>query len=556
MALVMWCVYFMLSVGFCCVVVRNPKLFWPLLILSSVGAADLMIGRFTIVDELLIGFLTFGGLLAIGLGRVKIPKSDVVDPWGKAHRILFIVFSVYMIFQGIRGMLILGGPEKLRWVVYYALLGSLALLLSFRVFEFPEREKAARTICVGSIIYLVIYTSMVIVTEMFIGVPRWIAQTQGWQGGAFSLFSLAVGLPAVFILYNSASFRDQILSLLAMGLSLNGILLANSRISLISFFLFFILTIFLNKTKKNFAVILVVLLTMVSNFVFTQRVALDLVETPPVAVPTPSAIVSSVKAPAVVAPPVAEPVRPLIIPSATPFPVITPPAAVDAPPPPPPQVISVFIRKTQRAISVRIKNSFQSWGSRILKGFNNNFEELTNTLPRFSGKGGQIDFHDQDRIIHIKAGVLALTTTKTLLFGYGYRVGGFVIGPYIFNEFNKLPGKDPNKLMNQDNSVSTEGFTNILVDTGWIGLLLFLSNYFFVGRKIFLQRKNKHRWMIFLSLLLVGAWLPLNNLFDLVLYFLLIMPGGLLVRWAEIVPPSRSVITHPGERISVSGKVK
>lgn len=78
----------------------------------------------------------------------------------------------------------------------------------------------------------------------------------------------------------------------------------------------------------------------------------------------------------------------------------------------------------------------------------------------------------------------------------------------------------------------TTGLPALLIDTGIIGLLLLVANFVLTGITVFRSSSPNSRLLI-VVLPVVFLWLMVSNTADIVLQYLLIMPGGLLVRLTE-----------------------
>jgi len=144
----------------------------------------------------------------------------------------------------------------------------------------------------------------------------------------------------------------------------------------------------------------------------------------------------------------------------------------------------------------------------------------------FSMVGGNITAMGSDwgRFLHFKISFMAtMENLKTFFFGYGINSNKFIMSQYL----QTLLGVGSIA----SSSVQTTGFPALLIDTGWIGISLLFCNFFFVALKIFVQRNNlSNRIILLLSLFLTLLWFPITNLLDIMLFYFLIMPSGLLIQ--------------------------
>ena len=114
------------------------------------------------------------------------------------------------------------------------------------------------------------------------------------------------------------------------------------------------------------------------------------------------------------------------------------------------------------------------------------------------------------------------------MFGYGYAVAGLVLGPYLIDfmlEYN------PSYLLRMTNTnfdnVGTNMMTALIVDTGFIGISL-LVTIFSILLIRGLKSKSPTRRAVILCVSLVVFWLPIIDFRDVVLFYLIIMPNGVL----------------------------
>jgi len=81
--------------------------------------------------------------------------------------------------------------------------------------------------------------------------------------------------------------------------------------------------------------------------------------------------------------------------------------------------------------------------------------------------------------------------------------------------------------------VGVEGFTALVVDSGGIGLVLLLANLVMVGRSIVRERDNPNRGLLLFSLFCIFMWLFVISLSDNTLFYLAIIPQGILVQLSK-----------------------
>lgn len=133
---------------------------------------------------------------------------------------------------------------------------------------------------------------------------------------------------------------------------------------------------------------------------------------------------------------------------------------------------------------------------------------------------------DLDRFLHFQASFDAIEESETtLLFGYGVHSHRSVLSSYIKDSYRQNLPK-----VKVGDDIRTTGFTALLVDTGLIGILLLLANFLCVARKIIIQMNSPGRTILLTSLTMLFLWLFVGNIQDIMLFYLLIMPSGLLIQ--------------------------
>jgi hypothetical protein len=77
--------------------------------------------------------------------------------------------------------------------------------------------------------------------------------------------------------------------------------------------------------------------------------------------------------------------------------------------------------------------------------------------------------------------------------------------------------------------IRTLGFPALLIDTGLIGIALYLWNVALAVERV--DRGPLHTLFAGIAILSL-LWLFVTNILDMVLLYMLVMPGGLLERWS------------------------
>lgn len=168
---------------------------------------------------------------------------------------------------------------------------------------------------------------------------------------------------------------------------------------------------------------------------------------------------------------------------------------------------------------------FSQMGMREFSSVNRFSEELYKPFLIFSDN---YQLEDVDRWVHIKIAIMPLMKDAFhFFFGYGFRTSGQIIGPYFYDLMRIY---DPNKTMAfQDvNNLGTEAFTSLLVETGMVGLALFLSLLFVNLRAIYKEENLDNKITFYLIPVVIFFWFFVINVIDIILLYLLLAPKGIL----------------------------
>lgn len=142
---------------------------------------------------------------------------------------------------------------------------------------------------------------------------------------------------------------------------------------------------------------------------------------------------------------------------------------------------------------------------------------------------------DISRNLQFKAAFLPiLENTRVFLFGYGMYTHRYVIVPYMKALFLKyLPHQNSLGQGVRDDTKGnftiyrTTGFTAMMIDTGVLGMGLLLMNFLCVIYKLLIN-KNRNTIFFILTLVIAFLWLLVCNIIGMLLFYLLIIPRGLL----------------------------
>jgi len=415
----------------------KPKLFWPILIIVTVGTGGIVIQSIGIMDEYFVACLILGSVLPI-LVRVIHHQRIQENLWDHYHKWFFTVMVLYMILQSCRGVLLLEDLIKIHWIIFFSLLGILLFFISQIKYSFPSIRKISLIIVSTSIGYSVLYITMGMYYEIVLGKLRWDIQNTVWGGTTYAAFPLVIILPAIlFLIQDKQKHAYRKIGWTALLILIFQSFYYDSRISWIIILIFFIVSLYVLGFRKFFYIFLIFIfiLNIFTNYVwpewYSNKIFLN-------------TIFKS----------------------------------------------SLFIFNPSKA-------------------------------------------HDVGRLMHVKIGFPIINSNwKTLFFGYGFRASGPLIGPHLAELYYKY--NMPHIAKQVINYESTIGFTTLLIECGLLGVFLLSMNFFFVFRKIITIKGNQRKKLILLiSLIITYLWLFITNPLDIILFYLMIMPSGLLIQLSK-----------------------
>jgi hypothetical protein len=424
------------------IVALKPKLFWPALIIVTIGTAGLMVGgKYTFLDEYLVGCILLGGFMTISIGAVTLQK-DQEDIWSSLHKWIFLIMVLYMIAQSFRGLIVLESLRKIRWVVYFGMLGIMAFIISNKGFPVPSGRKISLIIAISTLGYLILYIVWGLFSEIVRGISRWDLLCVEWGTTAYSSFPLVIAIPAVILLLKDRSHIYRWVGWITLITAILEAFYYDSRVSWLVIFGFLFVSLFKLGIRR--------VIFFLSCFLLIFSLYLGINNKAKFA-----------------------------------------------------EESSIFWGKLSKTAQ-----SICFW----------NASTVTNVTKT-----------EIERKAHMQVGFISVMQNwKSFLFGYGYQVSGVVIGPHLKKIYEDSGFPEFAATVKEDQS--TVGFTALFVDTGWIGILLLGMSFLFIARKILIQKKDPYRLLFLLSLLFTFLWLFVVNIADIVLFYFLIMPNGLLVQ--------------------------
>lgn len=425
-------VFVLLGIFFLILVAIRPRVFWPLLIIASVGTGGLMIFRNTFTDEYLVYMVVLGGIMPMLVNQLRL-QDQPLPLWQQWHKFFFLGFMGYMALESIRGMIVWESPGKMRWVIMFGMLAIITFFVSKKGFVQLTPRQMARLLCLSGFVYCLAYISHGLIAEEFRGISRFTLQPGEWSTSAYALFVLIVTVPSSLFLFKEMHRYWRWLARTSLLVSVAVSLYYFSRASLLVIIAFVFLASFQLGLRKILATVVLPLL------IFT-----------------------------------------LII--------------------------------------------FSS-SSSFAKIMSTGWDELRYTV-RDAVTGGSPDNFDIDRKVHFEAGLLGLRqNAMQFLVGSGFRTSGTVISPHLRRLYTDYGF--PKLALKVSDDESTEAFTAFLIDTGMVGVTLLCINLLLTGYGI-IRSGNSWRYVFLLTLLFAVLWLPIINILDIMVWYFLFMPFGIL----------------------------
>jgi len=265
-----WIAYLSSGIVAMLLIILKPKLFWPVLIFSMIFSIGIILGRqYTFLDEYMLVCVFLGALISKRFKK-DIDDSNNGNIIDMFHVWIFLIFIAYMVLQSIRGMIILASFQKIRWIIFFIILIPLLFISSKKRFSRPGAKTVSIIIASSALFYFLFYINYGAFTELFRGVSRYDIQCTEWASTAYSLFPLAVAMPAIIFLINAKEKQYKLLGWLTLVASIFASFYYDSRIGWLTIIAFFIISVPVIGIKKSigYAIIFVATLFFFSFFLW------------------------------------------------------------------------------------------------------------------------------------------------------------------------------------------------------------------------------------------------------------------------------------------------
>jgi len=239
---------------------KRQQLFWPYIMAITSVSSGIIIWKYCLADEILIGFLILGVFFSILMGKAIFKAEEKnKDSLLDLHKILFYIFSFYMVFESVRGFVRWKNFSSLRWIAFYFLLILLVFIISKKPFSrmvFPK-IKAFYLISLASSVYMLFYILHGLCAVAVRHVDWFYLQGKEWSGTSYALFILIVGVPSAFflIINRNSGKKDRAVGFILIALSIIAAIFYGSRMLFLILLLFLVVLPFCNwlykYVKKN-----------------------------------------------------------------------------------------------------------------------------------------------------------------------------------------------------------------------------------------------------------------------------------------------------------------
>ena len=220
--------------------ITHPQLQSALIATGSVVGCGLFIGQLTIFDEVIVAVVVGGILLRVALTAhprtyTRRLARSTSEKW---HYLLYSALVGYFILQSVRGAMEFGEPRKLRWVVFFMLIGVVALISYRSEVWNSARRHLTLALTVGWIGYLALYIGWGVSAEVLRDVGRFSIQPGEWGTPSYSLSPLIVAVPAALLVLRDEKGGYRVLGAFALTLTVVAVFYYDARVGLLALMTF------------------------------------------------------------------------------------------------------------------------------------------------------------------------------------------------------------------------------------------------------------------------------------------------------------------------------
>lgn len=256
-------------------IVFKPGWFWSILISTLIISFGVMFQGYALIDEYYAGWMVVGAVIAWSMGRVKWKVKRAYS----VHEILFMLLMIFLIIESIRGLVSLQDWRLLRYIIYFSLIGLISFSVNRLSFPVPTFKQILLVITGSGFAYMVLYLAHGVYFEQTLSIGRlgkFAMQGNYWSGSAYAMFFLSVSTPAAVLLCDD---RSRNLRAIGLAFLVTAIIVASyfdSRIGLSCLIFFLAVAVIIQVSLKKIATP-VIFLAMIICAYFLWTISIDIV---------------------------------------------------------------------------------------------------------------------------------------------------------------------------------------------------------------------------------------------------------------------------------------
>ena len=235
-------------------VALGRQFFWPTLIFASVCSMGIMVKGYDLADEFFLGCIILGVLLRVFIGKQEFSKRSDNSCIYK-HELFFRLLIYYLIFQSLRGMVVLGDLRMFRFLFYYGMLGIISFMICHGKFPNLTPRKTAILLVWSGILYFSLYLWQGYFGEAhhlqtYKHFGKFASQGISWVGTSAAIFPLIITIPATLLLARDKLHRHRYLVAFSLIISLYTSVYYDTRSGLLCLFAYMALAVLSGNMNK------------------------------------------------------------------------------------------------------------------------------------------------------------------------------------------------------------------------------------------------------------------------------------------------------------------
>ena len=164
-----------------------------------------MIYGYGLIDEYLIACILLGTLFSLVKYDFRKNKPQNNTRLSRLHFQVFFFFMCYLVLQSFRGLIVLDDLRMIRFVIFFMMLGTLSYVIFRGFFPLPSLKQTLKTMLVSTILYFVFYLGHGVLAESVRAMSRFNLQGHEWAGSSVAMFPIFTAIPAVYFVLRKKS---------------------------------------------------------------------------------------------------------------------------------------------------------------------------------------------------------------------------------------------------------------------------------------------------------------------------------------------------------------